>query len=177
MHSTPGSTSSYTGKSSTRYGCQHCLLTSYRWLTSSHYTVSQKKQDTKLLPITSPNINRFSIFFSLTDSLVNLQQIHAYMSHHPFNMLLHYLVKNECQKTGGNLKYVLWLMINHKVAQPNIYVVMGYFVTNFSVNLLVKQFFYIGKHLPKLQAKWLIVSYAPFALRVLSSKMHNSLDK
>ena len=27
------------------------------------YTVSQKKQDTKLLPITSPNINRFSKFF------------------------------------------------------------------------------------------------------------------
>ena len=27
------------------------------------YTVSQKKQDTKLLPITSPNINRFSKYF------------------------------------------------------------------------------------------------------------------
>jgi len=33
---------------------------------------------------------------------------------------LHYLVKYECQKTGGNLQYVLWLMINHKVAQPSI---------------------------------------------------------
>ena len=30
---------------------------------SSTYTVSQKKQDTKLLPITSPNVNRFSKFF------------------------------------------------------------------------------------------------------------------
>jgi len=28
-----------------------------------NYTVSQKKQDTKLLPITSPNVNRFSKFF------------------------------------------------------------------------------------------------------------------
>ena len=27
------------------------------------YTVSQKKQDTKLLPVTSPNINRFSKLF------------------------------------------------------------------------------------------------------------------
>jgi len=27
------------------------------------YTVSQKKQDSKLLPITSPNVNRFSKFF------------------------------------------------------------------------------------------------------------------
>ena len=30
----------------------------------SVYTVSQKKQDTKLLPITPPNINRFSDFFT-----------------------------------------------------------------------------------------------------------------
>jgi len=29
----------------------------------TYYTVSQKKQDAKLLPITSPNINRFSKFF------------------------------------------------------------------------------------------------------------------
>jgi len=28
-----------------------------------NYTVSQKKQDTKLLPISSPNINQFSKFF------------------------------------------------------------------------------------------------------------------
>ena len=42
----------------------------------SIYTVSQKKQDTKLLPITSPNVNRFSKFFSLVDSLVNLQLTH-----------------------------------------------------------------------------------------------------
>jgi len=41
------------------------------------YTVSQKKQDTKLLPMTSPNINRFSNFFSLTDSVVSLQQIYV----------------------------------------------------------------------------------------------------
>ena len=35
----------------------------------------------------------------------------------------------------------------------------------------------IREHLAKLQAKWLIVSYAPFALRlILSSKMQNSLD-
>ena len=35
----------------------------------------------------------------------------------------------------------------------------------------------IREHLAKLQAKWLIVSYATFALRLLSSKMQNSLDK
>ena len=31
--------------------------------------------------------------------------------------------------------------------------------------------FLINEHLAKLQAKWLVVSYAPFALRLLSSKM------
>jgi len=46
-----------------------------------------KKQDIKLLPITSP-INRFSNIFSLADSVVNLQQIH-----HALNMSLRYLVK------------------------------------------------------------------------------------
>ena len=29
----------------------------------TYYTVSQKKPDTKLLPVTSPNVNRFSKFF------------------------------------------------------------------------------------------------------------------
>ena len=40
-----------------------------------------------------------------------------------------------------------------------------------------ERIFKIREHLAKLQAKWLIVSHAPFALRLLSSKMQNSLDK
>jgi len=40
-----------------------------------NYTVSQKKQDSKLLAITSPTIIRFSKFFLSADSVVNLQQI------------------------------------------------------------------------------------------------------
>ena len=40
-----------------------------------------------------------------------------------------------------------------------------------------KRIFKIREHLAKLQAKWLSASYAPFALRLLSSKMENSLDK
>ena len=40
-----------------------------------------------------------------------------------------------------------------------------------------ERIFKIREHFAKLQAKWLIVSYAPFALRLLSSKMQNSLDK
>jgi len=38
------------------------------------YTVSHKKQDTKLLTTTSPTIIRFSKFFSLSYSVVSFQQ-------------------------------------------------------------------------------------------------------
>jgi len=40
-----------------------------------------------------------------------------------------------------------------------------------------ERIFKIREHLAKLQAKWLIVSYSLFALRLLFSKMQNSLDK
>jgi len=40
-----------------------------------------------------------------------------------------------------------------------------------------ERIFKIREHLAKLQAKWFILSYAPFTLRLLSSKMQNSLDK
>ena len=39
------------------------IITLSAWWLFWMYTVSQKKQDTKLLPITSPNVNRFSQFF------------------------------------------------------------------------------------------------------------------
>jgi len=31
-------------------------------------------------------------------------------------------------------------MINHKIAQPSVSVVMSYFITDLSLNLLVKEF-------------------------------------
>jgi len=69
--------------------------------TEAFYTVSQKKQDTKLLAITSRNIIRFSKFFSLADSVVNLQQIHVEIFHDALNILLLYLVKYECRKMAS----------------------------------------------------------------------------
>ena len=41
---------------------------------------------------------------------------------------------------------------------------MGYYITNISLNFLVIEFFKIGKNLAKLQAKWFIVTYAPFVI-------------
>jgi len=63
-------------------------------------TVSQKKQDTKLLAITSVTI-------SLADSAVNLQQKYVKIFHNGLNTSLHYLVKYESHKNGVNLKYVM----------------------------------------------------------------------
>jgi len=47
------------------YKCfpQYNVSASLPGIAATNYTVSQKKQHTKLLPITSPNINRFSKFF------------------------------------------------------------------------------------------------------------------
>jgi len=95
--------------------CTLCLSLTRLWTRCVIYTVSQKKQDTKLLAITSSTIIRFFKFFSLADSLVNLQQTHVEIYHLALNFSLHYLVKYECQKNGIILKYVLQLMINHKV--------------------------------------------------------------
>jgi len=61
--------------------------------------------------------NYYPIFkiFSLSDSVVNLQQIPVEIFRHALNMSLHYLVKYEFRKNGIILKYVLQLMMNHKV--------------------------------------------------------------
>ena len=60
-------------------------------------------------------------------------------------MSLHYLVKYERQKTGDNLKYVLRLMINHKIVQPRISIIMGYFIINILFDNLLVNFFEIGE--------------------------------
>jgi len=91
-------------------------------------------------------------------------------------MSLHYLVKYECQKIDGNLKYVFWLIINHKIAVKHLSS-DGLFHYKFIIHCDSERTFKIGEHFKKLQAKWLIVSYAPFTLRLSSSKMQNSLDK
>ena len=64
------------------------------------YTVSQKKQDTKLLPITSPDIKQIFILFSLKDSvgLGNLQRTHCLNIPPHLNCVATLPVKYECQK-------------------------------------------------------------------------------
>jgi len=41
--------------------------------TGQKYTVEHKKRGSKLMSITLSNLNRFSKFFSLLDSAINLQ--------------------------------------------------------------------------------------------------------
>ena len=71
------------------------------WLEFWSIHRESKKQDTKLLAITSLTITRFSNFYSLADSVVNLQQIHVQIFHHALNTSLHYLVKYECRKMAS----------------------------------------------------------------------------
>ena len=79
------------------------------------YTVSQKKQDTKLLPITSLTIIRFSkkIFTSrlgskfATNSCLNIPPHFKHVAKLPCEIWM--------QKNGIILIYVLQLMMNHKV--------------------------------------------------------------
>ena len=135
-----------------------------------------KNQDTKLLPLTSPNINRFSNFF--TDRLICKFATKPYLNIPPHLKYVATLpCENNCQKTAGNLKYALGLMINHKIVQPSIQVVMGYFITNLSLNLLLKQFF--GNRWRSAEVTGKIVDRVIRLIRLglLSSKMQNSPGK
>jgi len=68
---------------------------------------SEKKQDTKLLPITPQILTDFPKKIFADRLISKFAQTYIYISHHTLNMSLHYLVKYECQQTGGILKYVL----------------------------------------------------------------------
>jgi len=63
-----------------------CLIRPYR--------VDQKKRATRLMTIILSILNSFKTFFSLEDSLVNLQLIGYRKSQHTLHMLLHYLAKH-----------------------------------------------------------------------------------
>jgi len=65
-------------------------------------------------------------------------------------MSLHYLVKYECQKTGGNLKYVLWLVIKRKIAPPSIFSCDALLRYKFITQFAGEKIFKIGEHLAKL---------------------------
>jgi len=53
----------------------------------------------------------------------------------------------------------------------------GFLYYKFITQFVGERIFKIGKHLVKLQAKWLIVSYVQFSLYFCSQKMQNSSDK
>jgi len=57
--------------------CVHVNIIEFSPLQLVKLHRESKKQDTKLLALTSLTIIRFSQFFSLADSVVNLQQIYV----------------------------------------------------------------------------------------------------
>jgi len=124
-----------------------------------NYTMSQKKQDTKLLPITSPKWMLIDFeTLSLTTSDKFATKLYLNIPQH-----LKYVAILPCE---------MWMSVTWR--QSEIYIVIndksqGSTVTHLSWDGLLyyrfitqfasKRIFKLGKHLTKLQAKWLIVSY------------------
>ena len=83
--------------------------------------------------------NYYPIFkiFSLADSVVNLQQSHVSPR---FKHVATLTCEIWMSENGIILKYLLQLMMNHKVVWPRISGVMSYFTTHLSFTLLVKEF-------------------------------------
>jgi len=72
-----------------------CMLSAVVYSFMYRYTPSVKKQDTKLLPITSANVNRFSNSFA---GRLSGKFATKHFKYHTLNMSLHYLVKYLCSK-------------------------------------------------------------------------------
>ena len=140
-------------------------------------TLCLKKQDTKLLPITSPNVNRFSKFCHWQTHCGKFAT-NAYLNIPPH---LKHVATLPCEiwMSENWQQSEICIVINDKWQDSTAKHLSydGLLHYKFVSHCAGKRIFKIREHLAKLQAKWLIVSYAPFNLRLLSSKMQNSLDK
>ena len=105
--------------------------------------------------------------FSLTDSAINLQRIHIEIFHHTLNMSLHYHVKYECQKTGGNLNDKSQCSIAKHLSWDRF--VYYKFIAQFADVRMFK----IGEHLAKLRTR--VVSCF-FDSQCISSSYRPSMD-
>ena len=122
-----------------------------------------KKQDTKLFTITSPNVDLFSKFF--TDRLNGKFATNAYLNI-PSHLKCVAILPCGIWMTENYRQSEICIVINDKSPDSTVTHLScdGFFITNLSFNLLVKEFLKSVKNLAKLQAKWLIMSHALFAL-------------
>jgi len=109
--------------------------------------------------------NYYPIFkiFSLSDSAVNLQQIPISIFQHALNMSLHYLVKYECRKWHHS-EIPISINDESQCSTAKNFKVRWVTLLHIYHSLCWWRIFKIGKHLAKLRAKSLTVSYTPFAL-------------
>jgi len=88
-----------------------------------------------------------------TNSYLNIPPHLKYVA-----MSLHYLVKYECQKNGGNVKICIVINDKSQGSAAKHLSWDGLLHYKFISHFANKRIFKIGEHLAKLQAKWLIVS-------------------
>ena len=121
----------------------------------------RKKQDIKLLPITSPNINQFPNSFN--SRLVDKFATNSYLHIPPH---FRYVATLPCKiwTSEKRRKSELCIAINDK-SQGSIAKHLSWGGLQIYHSIFAgERICNIGEHLEKLQAKWLIVSYAPFSL-------------
>jgi len=144
-----------------------CCFKSSRGATTTPWV---KKQDTKLLAITSLTIIRFSKKFSLDDSVVNLQQSHIEIFHHALNISLHYTLWNMNVEKWHHSE--IRISINDEsqgsIAKNLRCDELLYYI--FIIHSAGERILKIGEHLAKLRAKSLTVSYIPCALHFCPQK-------
>ena len=75
------------------------VMATFTAATAPCYTVFYKNEDTTLTAVPCDFLTNFLRILSLTDSAVNLQYSDNKTSHYTSNVLLHYLVKYQRQKT------------------------------------------------------------------------------
>ena len=132
-------------------------------LAHGQYTVSQKKQDTKLLAIISLTVIRFSIFFTVRLSQKFVTKSYTNIPPHP--------------KRVAALPCEIWIRKKWHHSEIRIAIndeSQGSKTKNLSCDELVyypfivnsagERIFKIAEHLAKLRAKSLTLSYTPFAL-------------
>ena len=160
---------------------RHCCYDSVTYTCDCDFNSSihseSKKQDIKLLPITSPNMNRFSNFF--TDGLGRKFATKSYLNIPP---CLKHVVTLRCEiwKSEKWRQSKICIVINDKshgsIARHLRRDELRYFTTHLSLSLSMKEFLKLVNIWPSYKQNGRLF-HAPIRLALSSSKMLISPDR